>query len=88
MYRLTLTQADRKAFTWVGDRYYSGNIMTLLAGLMEDGVMWSDREDITFLIPESIAWEIADLARKDQNLWPCFNPILGGKLNDFIDSII
>ena len=88
MYRLTLTQDERKAFTQVGDRYYSGNIMTLLAGLMEDGVMWSDREDITFLIPESIAWEINELARNDRFLWPCFSTRLVDKMNSFLESIV
>ena len=62
MYTLTLTADDGRAFDWVGDRYNSGKVADLLLDCMPEDREWGDDDDITFNIPEHVAWEINELA--------------------------
>jgi hypothetical protein len=90
-YQLTLTQSERHAFDWVGDRYCAGDVSRLLLTKCQrqpDIAEWDDTEDITFLVPEHVAWQIRDLAEEEEFLWPCFAPELTNKLNEFCFNIV
>ena len=82
MYTLTLTADERRAFDWVGDRYNSGKVADLLLDCIPEDREWGDDGDITFTIPEHVAWEINELAEEEDYSWACFAPALAGKLND------
>ena len=88
MYTLILTADERRAFDWVGDRYNSGKIADLLIGCLPEDREWGDDGDITFEIPEHVAWEIRELAEEEDFDWACFAPSLSGKLNDFCSGIV
>lgn len=87
MYTLVLTQDERKAFDWVGDRYNTGRISDLIDACAPNSE-WDTQGDIEYAIPEHIAWEIADLAAQDDNLWPCFASGLRWKMQSFTDAIV
>lgn len=91
MYKLTLTRSERKAIDWVGYRYAHGDdLYKLLWGrsIANDGaeVEWDDDIDISFAIPEHIAWEIREACEED-NL-ECFSSELVSKLVDFCNKIV
>lgn len=90
MYKLTLTYDERRAFQWVGDRYNSGPIYRLLCCECEQtpDVEHDENVDITFAVPEHIAWQIRDLAEEEDSMWPCFNGTLTLKLNKFLSEIV
>jgi hypothetical protein len=88
MYRLTLTQSQRQAFDWVSDRYNSGKVSDLLIDCLPEDIEWCDGGDITFLVPEHVAWEIKELAEEEDRLWPGFSDRLRNKLNTFLDTIV
>jgi len=89
MYTLTLTESEREAFDWVGNRYSNGNAMAKLIceGLPID-TEWGDKGDITFNIPESAAWAIAELAKEDDESFPCFSEDLTLKMLSFLERIV
>ncbi len=64
MYSLTLTADERQAFDWVGSRFNSGEVADLLLDCMPEDREWSDDTDITFNIPEHVAWQINELAQR------------------------
>lgn len=91
MYRLTLTHNERKAFDWVGDRYFAGEMARLLR--MEcrpepEFAEWGDDGEITFLVPESTFWFMREQAWLEECQWPCFAPELDDKLNDFLNQLV
>jgi hypothetical protein len=88
MYDLTLTADERRAFDWVGDRYNAGNVADLLLHRVPEDREWSDDEDITFTIPEHVAWQINELAEEEGYTWACFAASLKDKLNDFCFGIV
>jgi hypothetical protein len=88
MYDLTLTADERRAFDWVGNRYNSGKVADLLVDCIPEDREWSDDGDITFLIPEHVAWEINQLAEDDDHSWACFASALAAKFNGFCWSIV
>lgn len=88
MYELTLTSDERDAFGWVGDRYAAGAISDLLIALLPDDVEWCDDGDITFDVPEHVAWQIDELADEEDHAWPCFAPTLAAKLETFLAQIV
>jgi len=88
MYSLMLTAEERRALDWVGDRYNSGKVAEILLDCIAEDRAWSDDGDITFPIPEHIAWEICDLAEEENFSWACFTPPLVSKLNDLCCSIV
>lgn len=87
-YTLTLTTDERAAFDWVGMRYNAGDVANLLYELVPVDQEWDDSNDITFNIPEHVAWEIYQLAEEEDFLWPCFAPDLVDKLQDFLWGIV
>jgi hypothetical protein len=58
-----------------------------LIGCIPEEREWSEDGDITFLIPEHVAWEINELAEEECYSRACFAPALAGKLNGFCWSI-
>ncbi len=88
MYSSTLTADERQAFDWVGDRYNSGKVADRLMDCITEDREWGDDGDITFQIPEHVAWEIRDLAEAEDLAWPCFAPELVTKLNDLCWRIV
>lgn len=93
MYTLTLSREERAAFDWVGYRYDTGdgvgNILRACtpADCTEDD-MWEADGEITFAVPEHAAWDIADKAEREDNLWPCFGTELARKMMAFVDAIV
>jgi hypothetical protein len=88
-YQLTLTASEREAFDWVGDRYATGDEWSrLLSHCMGEDDEWSQAGDITFDVPEHVAWQLNDLAESEDYLFPCFAPGLAGKLMDFCMAIV
>jgi hypothetical protein len=88
MYILTLTADERRAFDWVGSRYNSGKVADLLIRCIPEDREWNDDDDITFQIPEHLAWEINELAEEEGYVWTCSAPALAAKLNDFCRGIV
>lgn len=89
MYTLILTADDRHAFDWVGHRYNAGRAADLLRDCIPDGSPeWEDDGDISFILPEHVAWQIRDLAEEEGNAWPCFATDLACKLNDLCWCIV
>jgi hypothetical protein len=85
---LTLTADERRAFDWVGDRYNSGKVAALPMDCVPENREWDDDGDITFQIPEHVAWEIEELAEEEDYTWACFAPALSAKLNDFLRGMV
>ncbi len=92
MYHLTLTHEERKAIDWVGYRYGHGdNLYSLLWAQSEqtpNDVDWDSPQDITFAIPEHVAWEIQEIAEECEYRWDCFADSLASKLTDFCGQIV
>ncbi len=98
MYRLTLTRCERRAFDWVGHRYATGDQWAdlLIAawdaahpGYEESaGDRWHDTADMEFPVPESVAWQLAELAEQTDGRFPCFGRELREKLETFLGAIV
>lgn len=89
MYKLTLTKSERAAFDWVGGRYATGaDVFDVLCKCLKDDEEWGQDGDITFHVPEHMAWEIRDLAEREQDLWPCFDGALRSKMQAFCNNIV
>lgn len=91
MYTLTLSLGERRAFDFVDGRYETGGMKPLLISECEWEGDWYDDGDITFTIPEPIAWEMEKCARAEHDtgedyLFPCFAPELQAKLYGFFDG--
>ena len=93
MYKLTLTASERQAIDWIGNRYSHGDdLFDLLCEVEWEGIKkdedwgWFCEKDITFLIPENIAWQISDLLQN--SLYECFAPELVEKLTNFCAEVI
>lgn len=87
-YELTLTKDERNAIDWVGYRYGTGDDLfkTLMRGNPNHD--WDFAGDVSFQIPEHVAWQIRDLCESEDFLFPCFSPEFAGKLQDFCDKIV
>lgn len=91
-YSLTLTGNERKAIDWVGHRNSNGNALFSLLWVsstqIPDDVEWHGDHDITFEIPEHVAWEIRDNAESEDGFWPSFSADLAEKMQAFCDNIV
>lgn len=95
-YTLTLTADERKAIDWIGNRYSNGSdLYTLLwcqskpsTRYQGEDTGWDIPADITFNVPEHVAWQIKDNADSEDGRWPCFAPDLASKMQRFVDSIV
>lgn len=93
MYKLTLTNSERQAIDWIGERYTNGNdLFDLLLDAKWSHEEWNSQDDIDFQIPESIAWQIAENARQEDGdneyTFPCFAPELEQKMLAFCMEIV
>ncbi len=87
-YSLTLTTDERRAFDWVGGRYNALDVHIALCHSIPADRSWDDDGDMTFDVPEHVAWEIDRLAAEEDHSWPCFSTELKEKLNRFCQSIV
>lgn len=86
MYQLILTLAERQAIDWVGNRYAHGHDLYRLLWVESNpapDVDWDSDCEITFAIPEHVAWQIAEMGAECNYLWDCFSEELSAKLTDF-----
>lgn len=99
MYVLTLSLGERKAFDWVGDRYPTGSdwrellVSAWNAGNPDSELsgdeLWTEPGEMTFRVPESVAWELAEAAGEAADRsFPCFSRELAEKCHNFCDSIV
>jgi hypothetical protein len=97
MYTLTLTITEQKAINWIGNRYRHGNDLYNLLVLCTwefEGQRGGDTEwawgmhDITFKIPESIAWQIVDIIEDENERLSCFANELKNKLYEFSAQVV
>lgn len=96
MHELTLTNGERQAIDWVGYRYTNGDDFRDLlfeADWIKEGVEdpdcdWDCPNDLTFLVPEHVAWTINDLFRQEDYTFPCFADSLSSKLMDWVGEIV
>lgn len=92
MYSLILTPSERKAIDWIGNRYANGNDLYKLLWCQSTpspiNADWDSDWNITFIMPEHVAWEIRGIHEQEDSTWPCFAPDLANKMQTFIDSII
>ena len=98
MYELTLTHDERHAIGWIGHRYSNGDDLHHL--LMDGSVNWGpdettdwdDPNNITFHVPEFIAWQIAEnAANEDGDLpynFPGFSTELTIKMLEFCECVV
>ena len=76
MYSLTLTADERRAFDWVGDRYNSGKVASLLLDCMRYNLEW--REDADATSHSGSAWSASwSLPRRGVG-WRVENQLVGG----------
>lgn len=88
-YQLTLTRDERKAIDWIGNRYGHGDdLFHALVVCDNTGGNWDDPIDITYTIPESVAWTIQDIGEECDYQWDCFAPELASKLDQFCQKIV
>lgn len=88
MYTLTLTKEERKAIDWIGNRYNHGDdFYNLLMKCVFEGY-WDFNEDITFLIPEHIAWMINKSFEDEEYTFSCFSKDFASKLINFCMTIV
>lgn len=92
MYRLTLSAEERRAIDWIGWRYAHGVYLYRLLWANCDqspnDVDWDSEGDITFHVPESIAWQINKVGEACDYHWDCFGPELSAKLTSFCMAIV
>jgi len=86
-YKLTLTHDERQAIDWVGNRYAHGDELGLLLREWTEAE-WDDEHDITFVLPEHVAWWIQDIGEEEEYRWTCFAPSFVHKLDQFVAGIV
>lgn len=86
MYKLTLSLSDRKAIDWVGYRYSHGTDLYKQLVECEWDEDWDYDGDITYNVPEPVAWEMSKLIEQDS--LACFGPELCEKLRTFQIRIV
>ena len=95
-YKLMLTSQERRAVDFIGYRYSNGE--DLFAALWTEctaepeGEEWDSDSNITFDVPEHIAWRIAENAQLEDGdseyTFPCFSGDLNEKMQEFCWNII
>ena len=88
MYTLTLTKDERKAIDWIGDRYPIGHdFYKLLIQAIPEDMEWGCDDDITFQIPENLAWLMAEIIECEDSI-ACLSGSLVSKLWEFSSKIV
>lgn len=90
MYTLILTQGEREAFNWIGDRYSNGNDMrnVIKEYPVNPDDSWDSTGPVAFDLPEHAAWEIKRFAEEDDESFPCFSEELTIKMLRFLEQIV
>jgi hypothetical protein len=92
MYKLTLTHDERQAIDWIGNRYGHGDDLFFLlihnCQTLPSNADWFEEGNITFNIPEYVAWNIYAIGEECNFLWDCFVEELSAKLTNFCDNIV
>lgn len=88
MYKLTLTKSERSAIDWIGDRYSHGHDLYKLLLTCPSDEQWDSHGDVTYQIPEHVAWQIGEMGESDNYTWACFSADLAGKLTDLCMEIV
>jgi hypothetical protein len=92
MYRLTLTADERRAIDWVGHRYSNGTdlyrLLFVESKVEPEDADWDAKGDLTFVVPEHVAWQIAENYRAEDECWPCFADPFAAKMNQFVAAIV
>jgi len=85
-----LTIGERQAIDWAGYRYATGDDFRdlLFEAEWEGGEDWDCPGDLTFLIPEHVAWDADRLFAEEEYTFPCFAPCLASKLMDWVGGIV
>lgn len=85
LHKLVLTESEREAFSWVGDRYATGcQVRSTLMDCIPANKEWDDVGDIEFLLDFRDIQIIYDLAKIEDFQWPCFGNNLKNKMNELI----
>lgn len=88
-YVLVLTREERKAIDWVGGRYEHGDKLysVLCAAVWSpEESDWDSLGDITFTIPEHVAWRVGEII--EAGSLECFADELKAKLLEFAGRIV
>lgn len=90
MYTLTLTHAERRAIDFVGNRYATGYDFkrTLISEHVTESDIWDADDEVTYTIPEHVAWNICNLFEQEDYLFPCFALELSSKLIEFTNEVV
>lgn len=100
MYKLTLSVGERKAIDWIGHRYAHGEYLRRMLddssvvryntpfNITEEDIFWDIDHEITFNIPEHIAWEIRDIVYSNGGSLECFDDEFRSKLINFCEQIV
>lgn len=88
-YELALTEAERRAVTWIGNRYWHGDDMKSHLTACSRDTEWTQEGDITYRIPEREAWEMFhEWEEIGNSQFDCFGPELSEKLRAFMDGLV
>jgi hypothetical protein len=90
-YTLTLSWDERRAIDWIGGRYFHGSDLRRLLWLncsYDDNLEWDGHDEISFSVPEHVAWHIRDGAELEDFQWTCFGPALRDRMQSFCDNIV
>ena len=90
-YKLTLTMEEREAINWIGDRYGHGDSLYKLLLRCESNDESNDdwnQDEITYQIPENVAWQINEIGEESNFLWDCFADDLAQKMSEFCMAIV
>jgi len=92
MYILTLSAADRAAIDWIGNRYAHGDDLFKLLWSechhRPEYADWDYSGDISFEVPEHIAWAINEIGEEGAYCWDCFADDLSTKLTEFCMNVV
>lgn len=90
---LTLTKAERAAMDWVGGRYSHGfALCEFLCDCQtnrdDEDDIWDYDGDVTFTVPEHLAWSIVDIINEDDQSLACFAGPFADKLREFANNVV
>ncbi len=87
MYQLTITTAERLALEWAAQRGYFPR--AILRGMMPvEGTRECD-DEITYTMPEHVAWSLLELREEDPDAYlACIGRPLLGRILDLEASIV
>ena len=81
-----MSKHERNAIDWIGNRYWNGDDFFKLLMDSEQSADWDFDGDVTFKIPEHVAWQINEFSLAEG--FPCFSAVFANKLLEFCDKIV